>query len=124
VPGAVISTVAIFLPSFLIVLALSRRMPRLRASRTAAAFLRGVNAAVVAVMLLALIALARAALVDVWTGAIALVGLGLLLRSRVDSTWLLGGAAILGLLIRLAGPVLSGLPFIEVIATPPQSPAR
>jgi chromate transporter len=110
VPGAVISTVAIFLPSFLIVLALSRRMPRLRASRTAAAFLRGVNAAVVAVMLLALIALARAALVDVWTGAIALVGLGLLLRSRVDSTWLLGGAAILGLLIRLAGPVLSGLP--------------
>lgn len=104
VPGAIISTVAIFLPSFLIVLALSRWMPRLRASRTAAAFLRGVNAAVVAVMLLALIALARAALVDVWTGAVALIGLGLLLRTRVDSTWLLGGAAILGLLIRLVWP--------------------
>lgn len=101
VPGAIISTIAIFLPSFLIVLALGRWMPRLRASKTAAAFLRGVNAAVVAAMLLALIALARAAVVDVWTGAIALVGLGLLLRTRVDSTWLLGGAAILGLIIRL-----------------------
>ncbi len=104
VPGAVISTIAIFLPSFLIVLALGHWMPRLRASRTAAAFLRGVNAAVVAVMLLALIALARAAVVDVWTGLIALVGLGLLLRTRVDSTWLLGGAAILGLIIRLMAP--------------------
>ncbi len=110
VPGAVISTVAIFLPSFLIVLALSRGMPRLRASQTAAAFLRGVNAAVVAAMLLALIALARAALVDVWTGLIALVGLGLLLRTRVDSTWLLGGAAILGLIIRLIAPLPTGLP--------------
>lgn len=110
VPGAVISTVAIFLPSFLIVLALSRWMPRRRASKTVAAFLRGVNAAVVAVMLLALVALARAAVVDVWTGLIALAGLGLLLRTRVDSTWLLGGAAVLGFTIRLIAPFLLGLP--------------
>lgn len=101
VPGAVISTVAIFLPSFLIVLALSRWMPRLRASRTVAAFLRGVNAAVVAVMLLALVSLAQAALVDTWPWLIAVAGLALLLRTHLDSTWLLGGAAILGLLIRL-----------------------
>jgi len=101
VPGALVSTLAIFLPSFLIVVALSRWMPRLRASRTVAAFLRGVNAAVVAVMLLALVSLARAALVDVWTWLIGLAGLALLLRTHLDSTGLLVGGATLGLVIRL-----------------------
>jgi chromate transporter len=104
VPGAVVSTVAIFVPSFVIVVALTRWLPRLRASQTASAFLRGVNVGVVAVMLLALISLGRAALVDAWTWLIALVALALLLRTRVDTTWVLAGAALLGLALRLAAP--------------------
>jgi chromate transporter len=56
-------------------------------------FLKGVSAAVVTAVLSIVIALARAALVDAWTVAIALVALLLLVRCRVE-TWQLafGGA--------------------------------
>jgi chromate transporter len=69
----------------------------LRRSRIAQAFLRGVNAAVVALILSALIALFRSAVVDVWTALILAAGLLVLLRFRVDSLWLVLGGAACGL---------------------------
>ena len=46
VPGALVSTVAIFLPSFVITALVGRWIPRLRRSPVPQAFLRGVNVAV------------------------------------------------------------------------------
>ncbi|HSR52139.1 MAG TPA: chromate efflux transporter [Acidobacteriota bacterium] len=48
--GAVVATVAIFAPSFVFVLILSRFVPRIRESRWAGAFLDAVNASAVALM--------------------------------------------------------------------------
>ncbi|HSR69054.1 MAG TPA: chromate efflux transporter [Acidobacteriota bacterium] len=48
--GALVATVAIFTPSFIFVLVLSRFVPRLRESRWAGAFLDAVNASAVALM--------------------------------------------------------------------------
>jgi chromate transporter len=97
-PGAVVSTIAIFLPSFLIVAALGPWLPRLRRSRTAKAFLSGVNVAVVALILVVSASLLRAALVDVWTVLILLLGLAALLRLRLGRLWLVLGGALAGLL--------------------------
>ncbi len=96
-PGAIISTVAVFLPSFVIIALIGPWIPRLRKSAVAGAFLRGVNAAVVALILAVSVALFRSAIVDVWTVVILLAGLLALLRFRVDTLWLVAGGAAAGL---------------------------
>ncbi len=103
VPGAVVSTVAVFLPSFVIVALTGPWIPRLRKSPVAQAFLRGVNAAVVSLILWVSITLLRSAIVDVWTVLILLAGLLALLRFRVDTLWLVLGGAAIGLSRYLLG---------------------
>lgn len=96
-PGAVVATVAVFLPSFVIVALVGPWIPRLRRSPIAQAFLRGVNAAVVALILSVTVALFRAAIVDVWTALILVVGVLVLLRFRPNTLWLVLGGAACGL---------------------------
>jgi chromate transporter len=97
VPGAVISTIAVFFPSFVIVALIGPWIPRLRQSPIAQAFLRGVNAAVVALILSVSLALFRSAVVDVWTALVVVVGLVALLRFKVNTLWLVMGGAVVGL---------------------------
>jgi len=96
--GAVISTLAVFTPSFVIVALVGPWIPRLRRWAAAQAFLRGVNAAVVALILAVALALFRSAVVDVWTAAILLAGLVALLCFRADTMWLVLGGAVCGLI--------------------------
>jgi chromate transporter len=101
-PGALVATVAIFLPGFLLVAASGRLIPRLRRSPLAGAALDGVVAASLALMLVVGWQLARAALIDPLTFAIA-AGSGVaLLRFRVNAAWLVAAAALLGWLARSA----------------------
>ncbi len=95
--GALLGTIGIFLPGFVLMAASGRLVPRLRESRVAAAFLDGVNAAAVALMALVSWQLGRAALVDVTTIIIAAASGALLLRYRVNSAWLVLGGALAGL---------------------------
>lgn len=55
------------------------------------------NAAVVALILAVGVALFRSAVVDIWTAAILLAGLVVLLRLRLDTVWLVLGGAACGL---------------------------
>lgn len=96
-PGAIVSTVAVFLPSFVIVALMNPWIPRLRKSPVAQAFLRGVNAAVVALILGISLALFRSAVVDVWTVLILGAALLALLRFKIDALWLVLGGAGIGL---------------------------
>ena len=92
--GAAVATVAIFLPSFLMAGLVGALAGRIRKSALAAAFLDGVNAAAVALMAAVALSLGRATLVDGWTWALGLASAALLLRYRINATWLiLGGAA-------------------------------
>jgi chromate transporter len=94
VPGAVVATLGIFLPSFLLVAASGPLIPRLRRSHVAAAFLDGVNVASLALMGVVGVQLARAALVDVPTVVLALLSGAALLRWRIKLAWLiLAGSA-------------------------------
>jgi len=98
--GAAVATVAIFLPSFLMAGAVGALAGRIRRSALAAAFLDGVNAAAVALMASVAIALGRATLVDGWTWALGLVSAVLLIRFRVNATWLILAGAALGIILR------------------------
>ncbi len=95
VPGAVIATVAIFLPAFSFVAISGPLVPRLRQSPVAGAVLDGVNVTALALIAVVSWQLFRAAVVDWTTLVMAGVSFFLLFRYRVNSVWLmLGGAAI------------------------------
>ena len=94
-PGAAAATAGIFLPGFVLVALLGPLFPRLRRSPLAAGFLDGVNAAALALMLLVGFQLARAAVVDWFTAALA-VGAALALRLGVRAHWLIPAAALAG----------------------------
>ena len=65
-----------------------------------AAFLDGVNAASVALMAVVTWQLARSAIHDVLTTVLAVAAGILLLRYRVNSSWLVLGGALVGVIAR------------------------
>jgi chromate transporter len=96
-PGALVATLGVFLPSFIIVALIGPWIPRLRRSAIAQAFLRGVNAAVVALILSVAIALLRAAVVDIPTALIAAGATLILWRFQPETFWLVLAGALIGL---------------------------
>jgi len=98
VPGALLATAAIFLPSFVFVALSSPLLPRIRKSPLATAFLNGVTAASIGLMVGVTLQLGQSALVDPITVLVLLVSLVLLFRFHLNSTWLIGGGALAGLL--------------------------
>lgn len=94
--GAVVATIAVFLPSFIIIVLIGPLIYRVRRSPTAQAFLRGVNAAVVALILVVSLALFQSAIVDGWTFLLMIAGIVALLRFRIDSFWLVLAGAVAG----------------------------
>jgi len=96
-PGALVATLGVFLPSFLLVAATWPFVVRIRASAWTAAFLDGVNAVSVALMASVTWYLGRAALVDTLTAAIALLALAILARAKVNPVLLIAAGAAIGL---------------------------
>jgi len=98
-PGALVATVGIFLPAFVFVAISGPLVPKIRRSPAAGAFLDAVNAASLALMALVTYELGRSALTDLTTIALAIVSALLLFLLRVNSTWLILGGAVVGLLL-------------------------
>ena len=101
VPGALIATVGMFLPAFFFVAVSGPLVPRLRRSPIAGAVLDGVNVAALALIAVVTWQLFRAAVVDWTTLALAALSFVLLLRYRVNSVWLVLGAALAGVAVTL-----------------------
>jgi chromate transporter len=99
--GALVATVGIFLPAFILVAVSGPLIPLLRRSATAGAFLDGVNVASLALMAAVSYQLGRAAIVDWVTIGLAMASAVLLLRFRINSAWLVLGGAALGIAARL-----------------------
>lgn len=96
-PGALLATLGIFLPAFFFVAISSALLPKIRSSPAWGAFLDGVNVASLALMALVTAQLCRAALVDLPSALLAAVSALLLLRFKLNSTWLIAGGALFGL---------------------------
>ncbi len=101
VPGAIVATVGVFLPSFVFVAALSPMVPRFRRSPWAAAFLDAVNICSLGLMAAVSIKLGVATF-HAWPAVvIALVAVLIGVRWKVNSTWLVLGGAIAGWFLTL-----------------------
>ena len=97
-PGALVATAGIFLPAFVYVALSGPLVPRIRRSAFAGAALDGVIVASLGLMATVTWELGRAALVDPLTVGLAALSAVLLLRYRVNSVWLVGGGALVGML--------------------------
>jgi chromate transporter len=101
--GALVATAGIFLPAFVFVAISGPLIPRLRASRDASAFLDGVNVASLALMAVVTIQLGHAALIDLSTVLLAVAAAVLLVRFKVNATWLVLGGASAGWVVHALG---------------------
>lgn len=98
VPGALLATLGIFLPSFIFVAVSNPLIPKLRNSPWVSGLLDGVNVAALGLMGAVTWELGRASLIDPLTLVIAFVSFALLARFKINSTWLVVGGGIVGLL--------------------------
>ena len=95
--GALVATLGIFLPSFLLVLIVAPILVRYRANANVQGFVRGAYAAAIGTILGACVLLGKIAIGDWLTVLVALASLAVLYRWKVSNPLLILGAAIVGL---------------------------
>ncbi|MBN2475546.1 MAG: chromate efflux transporter [Pirellulales bacterium] len=98
-PGALVATAAIVLPSFVFVALTNPLISRLRSSRWASRFLDAVSAASVGLMIAVSITLTLATLVDWRAWTVAIVAGAVAVRWRPSPAWLVLGGAVAGRLL-------------------------
>ncbi len=97
-PGALLATAGMFLPSFVFVAVTNPLIPKMRNSAWLSGLLDGVNVSSLGLMAAVMLQLGRASLVDLLTITMAIVSLVLIVRFKVNATWLVVGGAAIGLL--------------------------
>jgi chromate transporter len=99
--SALLATLAFFVPSFIFVALLSRILPYLRKKWWSGAFLDGVNIASLGLMAAVTWTLGLAGITDWFTIALTIAALFLVFRYKVNSTWLILGGALLGIVYKV-----------------------
>lgn len=99
--GALVSTISIFLPAFLMTIAAGSSLKRFRSNRQVQSFLRGVTPAVVGLLVAAALSIGRAGIHTPVGIILALSSLAVLLRYRPNPIWVIFGAGLLRFLIGL-----------------------
>ncbi len=97
--SALLATLGIFLPSFIFVLISNPLIPKIRSSTWASGLLDGVNASSLGLMAGVTFQLASSSLMDLPTVLITTISTILLLRYKINSTWLIAGGALIGWLL-------------------------
>ncbi len=97
-PGAILSTIAIFLPSFLFVFLLGKFLPQLRKSPLAQSFLDGVNSGVVALIIAVGLTLMHNSINAVGPAIIFIIGIFVLLKYKLDPALLILSGGLIGLM--------------------------
>lgn len=101
VPGAIVATLGIFLPSFIFVLILNPQVPRLRQSAWTAAFLDAVNISALALMVAVTIGIGQETLLNWPAWVIVLLATVAAFRFKLSAVWIILGGAVLGYLLSL-----------------------
>ena len=96
--GSLVSTVGIFLPSFVFVLIAAPILLRHRGDPNVQGFIKGTYGAAIGTILGACVLLGRIAIGDALTAALALGALALLFRFKISNPLLIALAAIIGLI--------------------------
>jgi chromate transporter len=96
--GSLVSTIGIFLPSFILVLVAAPLLARYRTNLNVQGFVKGAYAAAIGTILGACILLGRIAIGDWLTVVIAAVSLAALMRWNVNNALLIALTAVVGLI--------------------------
>jgi chromate transporter len=100
--GAVFSTIAIFLPSFVFVALINPLVKKMRGSKPFSAFLDAVNVASVAIIISVCYAMGKDTVTDWRTILIAIISLAITFGfKRVNSAFIVFGSSILGYILTL-----------------------
>jgi len=94
-PGSIISTIGMFLPSFVIVLFTAKFLPKINHISTIKTFLNGISASAVALIAYAIIDLLKSTINDFTAIIIIIIALFLSVKYRVDTLWLILGGFLL-----------------------------
>jgi chromate transporter len=101
--GALVATVSIFLPAFLMTIAAASSLKRFRSNEQVQSFLRGVAPAVVGLLVAAALSVGRSG-IHTWVGlSIMVVAMIVLIRFRPNAFWVILGAGVLRLLLSALG---------------------
>jgi len=95
--GSLVSTIGIFLPSFLLVLIVAPLLARHRENANVQGFVKGAYAAAIGTILGACILLGKIAIGDWLTAAIGIISLAVLFRWKVSNPLLIAATAVVGL---------------------------
>ncbi len=102
-PGALVATVSIFLPAFLITIAAASSLRRFRSNEQVQSFLRGIAPAVVGLLVAAALSVGRAG-IHSWMGlSIMIVAIFTLIRFRPNAFWVILGAGFIRFLFGVIG---------------------
>ncbi|WP_063695270.1 chromate efflux transporter [Bradyrhizobium embrapense] len=96
--GSLVSTIGIFLPSFLLVLIVAPLLARHRGNANVQGFVKGAYAAAIGTILGACILLGKIAIGDWLTALIGTISLALLFRWKVSNPLLIAATAVVGLI--------------------------
>ena len=98
--GMTVAALGVFMPVYLFVIVPAPYFRRHRSQPVVRGFVEGVSAAATGAIAGAAYVLALRTLVDGWTAAIAVITCLVLARWKISELWLIGGAAVAGLLLR------------------------
>lgn len=98
-PGAIAATIGIFLPSFLLVALVFPWFDKLRQNKLLSVLLDGVNATSIALMASVTIKLGIATLLGWESLLIFMLSAGLLIKTKINATWLILAGALIGLIL-------------------------
>lgn len=98
--GAILSTIAIFLPSFIFVALINPLMKRIRRYKSLSAFLDAVNVASVAIIIAVCFTMGKEAVTDWRTITIALISAFVVFKyQKINSAFIVLGGALLGYIL-------------------------
>lgn len=99
--GALVATISIFLPAFLMTIAAGASLRRFRTNEIVQSFLRGVTPAVVGLLVAAALSIGRAG-INSWIGVVlAILAMLVLIRFRPNAFWVILGAGVIRFLLGL-----------------------
>lgn len=96
IPGAIVASIGIFLPSFLFVLFLNPWIPKMRKSKILSYFLDAVNVAAVAIMVAVLAKMGMDIFSDWRPVLICVLAIFAAFQLKLSSMWIVLGGAVLG----------------------------
>ena len=101
IPGSLVATLCIFLPTFCFVVILAHGIARFKDNFYLKAFIKGANAAAIGAILSTAYMLSRSSIIDIPTIVLFLAAILILFKMKANTLLLIVIAAVCGILIKM-----------------------